>query len=110
MKSWFILGFPQQRGRGRVFVPLFLSFTEQTEVVALRQPRHAVPLLVEEVEKLPWFAHLDFSHQKVNRRGGENWRLGGGRVKLSLICCSCRASDVAKQPGALPRWRLLMTY
>lgn len=69
MKSWFMLGFPQQRGRGRVFVPLFLSFTEQTEVVALRQPRHAVPLLVEEVEKLPWFAHLDFSHQKVNRRG-----------------------------------------
>lgn len=69
MKSWFILGFPQQRGRGRVFEPLFLSFTEQTEVVALRQPRHAVPLLVEEVEKLPWFAHLDFSHQKVNRRG-----------------------------------------
>lgn len=73
VRTWFLLAFPQQRGRGSVSVLLFLSFTKQAEVVALRQPRHAVPLLVEEVEKLPRFAHLDFSHQEVNRRGSKRW-------------------------------------
>lgn len=92
-----------------VSVRLFLSFTKQTEVVALRQPRHAVPLLVEEVEKLPWFAHHDFSHRKVNWRGRKlSTRRWAGEVAL-LSAAAASASDVAKQPGALPRWRLLMT-
>lgn len=123
--SWASVGRNKAQGQSRVVADAQIPtetrllkrlclLTEQTEVVALRQPRHTVAPLVEEVKKLQRFARHDFRHRARTYRSQQRQRVTGEQESQGgrgggFEEHSCWASSVAKQLCALPHWRLLMT-
>lgn len=83
--------------------------TEQTEVVALRQPRHAVAPLVEEVEKLQRFAHHDLSHHTHSSQHNNSDESPGGALKRTAAARLPLLSNPAPSLIGGCRWRNKVT-